>query len=204
MARPGSCRKPPSALYVESGRKSAFFLPFAFGVDEQKLLEAVTRHARRCQRPRRTAMSLRMHLGTGDSSSSSSLAGSNAVESAATLLEFVAALHAPKHGPGNTHHSQFGMTGHCLSWLGLRTTLRRRPGWGDGSVHAPWDPSACRSCRTRRRPINSRGPGQGPPLVGIAVGGRATIQRRTQPGQLAVRQPGRAPRSGHRSWRLLR
>jgi hypothetical protein len=38
--------------------------------------------------------------GTRDSSASASLAGSNAVERAATLMKFVAALHVPKHGPG--------------------------------------------------------------------------------------------------------
>jgi len=35
----------------------------------------------------------------------SSLASSNVVESAAILTEFAAAPHAPKHGPGNTHHN---------------------------------------------------------------------------------------------------
>jgi hypothetical protein len=50
-------------------------------------------------------MSLRMQPQNERSSPSSSLAGSNAVESGATLMEFAAAPHAPKHGPGNTHHN---------------------------------------------------------------------------------------------------
>ncbi|GGM41745.1 hypothetical protein GCM10012275_10900 [Longimycelium tulufanense] len=41
--------------------------------------------------------------GTTDFSPSSRWAGSNAVENAATLMEFVAAPHTPKQGPGNTH-----------------------------------------------------------------------------------------------------
>jgi len=33
------------------------------------------------------------------------LAGSNAVESAATLMEFVAALHLPRYGPGTDYNT---------------------------------------------------------------------------------------------------
>lgn len=50
-------------------------------------------------------MGLRMQPHNERFSPSSSVAGSNAVESAAILVEFAAAPCAPKHGPGNTHHN---------------------------------------------------------------------------------------------------
>ena len=49
-------------------------------------------------------MSLRMQPRNERFLTSSSLAGSNAVERADTLMEFVAGPRAPKHGPGNTDH----------------------------------------------------------------------------------------------------
>jgi len=51
------------------------------------------------------------------------LAGSNAVESAATLMEFADAPHAPKHGPGNAHHNT----------VITRNTLNTSPGFDHGS-----------------------------------------------------------------------
>ena len=74
--------------------------------DGQAPPEAVTRHVRGCRWSRRTSHGpADAAAQTRGSSPSSSLAGSNVVESAAILMEFATAPHAPKHEPGNTHHN---------------------------------------------------------------------------------------------------
>jgi hypothetical protein len=80
-----SCRKPPGALYAESGKEGVFSFRLS-GVDGQALCEAAARRVRRHRGPGKISRRPRMQPANEEFFTLFSEAGSNIVESVAIPL----------------------------------------------------------------------------------------------------------------------